>query len=116
MCMVQHPSSAFCFNSCINIYNDILTLNQLIDHADIVIDIDDMSLIDVCSKHIAKSNSGYKVFKTKRPQFEDANSLFVDSMLAITQNLRLPTSQNQTLLKLSTSLIPYFRLHHFSIS
>ena len=29
-CMVQHPSSAFCYNSPINIYNDILSLNSLI--------------------------------------------------------------------------------------
>ena len=37
-------------------------------------------------------------------------------MLGITQNFRLPTSQNQTMLKMCYSLIPYARLHLFSIS
>ena len=92
-CMVQHPSSAFCFNSCINIYNDILSLNALTDHADIVADTDDMSLIDVCAKRkVSKSSIYTSGFKVPKPTFKDANALFVDSLLGISQNFRLPTS------------------------
>lgn len=120
LCFVQHPSSAFCYNSCINLYNDILTLNHLIDSADMVVDVDDMSLIDVCAKRHASKvylyNSSFKQFKSKRPTYEDANELLVDAMLGMTSTFRLPTTQNQTMLKFATSLIPYFRLHHFSIS
>ena len=119
-CMVQHPSSAYCYNSSINIYNDILSINQLIEEADIVADVDDQSLIDVCAKRyapkVALRGSGYKVSKRIKPTIRDANQLFVDSLLGITQNFRMATSQNQSLLKMATSLIPYFRLHHFSVS
>jgi hypothetical protein len=93
-CMVQHPSSAFCFDSSLNIYNDILSINSLIEDAEIVASVDDMSLIDVCAKRsssmLPPNSSGYKVFKKQRPTLEDANNLFVDAMLGITQSLRLP--------------------------
>jgi len=119
-CMVQHPSSAFCFNSTMNIYNDILSINSLIEDAEIVASVDDMSLIDVCAKKSASKvppySSGFKVFQKQRPTLEDANNLFVDSLLGITQSLRLPCSQNQTLLKMMTSLIPYSRISLFSVS
>lgn len=76
-CMVQHPSSAYCYNSSINIYNDILSINQLIEEADIVADVDDQSLIDVCAKRyapkVALQGSGYKVSKRIKPTIQDAN-------------------------------------------
>lgn len=103
-CMVQHPSSAFCYNSPINIYNDILSLNSLIQEAEIVADVDDMSLIDVyCKKYAPKQrqyNSSFKVAKKIKPTLDNANEVFVDSLLGISSNFRLPTSQNQTLQKL----------------
>ena len=95
-CMVQHPSSAYCFNSSINIYNDILSIHQLIEEGDIVADVDDQSLIDVCAKRYAPKvplfGSGFKISKRIKPTIQDANNLFVDSLLGITQNFRLPTS------------------------
>lgn len=124
-CMVQHPSSAFCSNGCINIYNDILSTNSLIEEADLVGNADDHSMLEVCARRITPltkyphevgSRSNVKIRQRIKPTWQDANFLFVDAMLGITQNFRLPTSQNQTLLKLCYSLIPYARLHLFSVS
>lgn len=90
-CMVQHPSSAFCSNSCINIYNDVLSINSLIEDADFVADVDDHSLIDVCSKRItpktpypAGSTSDFKIARRMKPGLQDTNFLFVDSILGLT--------------------------------
>ena len=51
-CMVQHPSSAFCSNGCINIYNDILSTNSLIEDADLVSNADDHTMLEVCARRI----------------------------------------------------------------
>jgi len=98
-CMVQHPSSAFCSNSCINIYNDVLSINSLIEDANFVADVDDHSLIDVCSKRITPktayppgTSTGFKIARRMKPGLQDTNFLFVDSLLGITQSLRLPNS------------------------
>ena len=79
-----------------------------------------MSLIDVyCKKFAPKKrcyNSSFKVAKKIKPTLDNANEVFVDSLLGITSNFRLPTSQNQTMQKMQISLIPYKRLHLFSVS
>ena len=90
-CLVQHPSSAFCSNSCLNIYNDVLSINSLIEDADFVADVDDHSLVDVCSKRITPktayprgSTTGFKVSRRIKPGLQDTNRLFVDAILGLT--------------------------------
>jgi len=47
-----------------NIYNDILSINSLIEDAEIVASVDDMSLVDVCVKRSAPmQSSGLKVLR-----------------------------------------------------
>ena len=86
-------------------YNATLSIHQLVENADEVMVIDNEALYDIC----------YKTLKLEQPTFGDLNHLVSAVMGGITCCLRFPGQLNSDLRKLGVNLIPFPRLHFFTI-
>lgn len=85
-------------------YNAVLSLNQLVDHADATYCLDNEALYDICEKTL----------KITRPTHTDLNNLIALVMSGVTTCLRYPGQLNGDLRKLAVNLVPYPRLHFFT--
>lgn len=86
-------------------YNAILSVNQLVDCSDQTFILDNEALYDIC----------FRTLKLKSPTYGDLNHLVSAAMSGTTSSLRFPGMLNCDLRKLATNLIPFPRLHFFSI-
>lgn len=86
-------------------YNCTLSIHQLVENADAVFAIDNEALYDICTKGLG----------VKSPEFSDLNRLIAGVMTGITCSLRFPGQLNADLRKLAVNLIPFPRLHFFSV-
>ncbi|KAK3247087.1 gamma-tubulin [Cymbomonas tetramitiformis] len=86
-------------------YNATLAIHQLTEYADEVFVFDNEALYNICRRTL----------KRKQPTFKDLNSLVSAVMGGITGSLRFPGQLNADLRKLGTNLIPFPRLHFFTL-
>lgn len=86
-------------------YNSVLTVNQLIETCDEVQVIDNEALYDICAKSL----------RIKTPTYGDINHLVSAAMSGVTSCLRFPGQLNADLRKLAVNLIPFPRLHFFTV-
>merc|ERR1712029_548325 len=84
-------------------YNSTLSLNQLIENADMTYAIDNEALQNICNYSLKLAN----------PTYADLNHLVGLTMSGITTCLRFPGQLNADLRKLAVNLIPFPRLHFF---
>ena len=84
-------------------YNAILSVPELIEHANSVINLDNKALYDICSKTLKLTN----------PSYEDLNHLITTSMSNITCSFRLSCQTNCDMKKFHSYLIPFPRMHFF---
>jgi len=87
-------------------YNTLLSIHQLIENADEVVVLDNEALYDIC----------FRLLKNPTPTFGDLNKLVGNGMSGITSCIRFAGQLNSDLRKLAVNLIPFPRLHFFTIS
>lgn len=87
-------------------YNTTLTVHQLVENTDFTVCFDNEALILQ-----AKRNSGLM-----KPSFEDMNRPLVAALSGITSSMRFPGTLNTNLRKVSVNMIPFPRIHFFSMS
>lgn len=86
-------------------YNCTLSIHQLVENADAVFTIDNEALYRICTKSLGLAT----------PDFNDLNRLVSGVMSGITCSLRFPGQLNADLRKLAVNLVPFPRLHFFSV-
>ncbi len=86
-------------------YNCTLSIHQLVENADAVFAIDNEALYRICTKSLG----------LEKPDFDDLNQLVSSVMSGITCSLRFPGQLNADLRKLAVNLVPFPRLHFFSV-
>lgn len=82
-------------------YNAILSINQLVENADMTFVIDNDALYDICNRTL----------KVSTPTYNDLNHLVSIAISGITCSFRFPGQLNSDLRKLATNLVPFPRLH-----
>lgn len=86
-------------------YNCTLSIHQLVENADAVFTIDNEALFNICRRSL----------NIQQPTFTQLNRLVSSVMSGITCSLRFPGQLNADLRKLAVNLIPFPRLHFFSV-
>lgn len=84
-------------------YNCTLSVNQLVESADMVFCIDNEALYDIC----------FRTLKLTCPTYGDLNHLVSLVMSGITTCLRFPGQLNADLRKLNVNLQPFPRTHFY---
>jgi tubulin epsilon len=103
-------------------YNSTLCLNQLIEHSDCVLPVDNQALIDICARiDELKGKAGKikanlldegKESKAKRAKaYADMNRIAAHVLTNLTASMRFEGSLNVDLNEISMNLVPYPRLH-----
>jgi tubulin epsilon len=106
-------------------YNSVLSLNQLINHADCVLPIDNQSLIEICNKVETETNKESKSIysnknknilesetgkKNKKP-YDKMNSIISHLLCNLTCSMRFEGTLNVDINDITMNLVPYPRLH-----
>ncbi|KAG5457835.1 MAG: Tubulin/FtsZ, GTPase domain-containing protein, partial [Olpidium bornovanus] len=86
-------------------YNCTLSLHQLSENSDVSVCLDNEALYDICMRTL----------KISAPRHGDLNHLVSCVMSGITTCFRFPGQLNADLRKLAVNLIPFPRLHFFSV-
>lgn len=86
-------------------YNSVLAMNQLIEFADETFCLDNHALYKIYQNTL----------KIPHPKYEDLNQLVASVMSGVTTSLRYPSQLNSDLRKLAVNLVPFNRLHFFTV-
>jgi tubulin beta len=86
-------------------YNATLSINQLVDNSDETFCIDNEALYEICQRTL----------KLPQPSHGDLNQLVSAVMSGVTTCLRYPGQLNSDLRKLAVNLVPFPRLHFFTV-
>lgn len=104
-------------------YNTVLALNELTEHADCVLPVNNQSLIDICAKIQQalpfKKNSKLKPENIsssrtthKSKPFDEMNNIVANVMLNMTSSARFEGSLNVDINEIAMNLVPFPRLHY----
>ncbi|GAA6018688.1 hypothetical protein JCM10207_009013 [Rhodosporidiobolus poonsookiae] len=86
-------------------YNATLSIHQLVENSDETFCIDNEALYDICNRTL----------KLSTPTYRDLNGVVSLVMSGITTCLRFPGQLNSDLRKLAVNMVPFPRLHFFSV-
>jgi tubulin beta len=86
-------------------YNATLSIHQLVEHADETFCLDNEALNDICRRSLG----------IKSPSYSDLNGLVSQVMSGLTTCFRFPGQLNSDLRKLAVNLVPFPRLHFFTV-
>ncbi|KAM3505860.1 hypothetical protein MY10362_002702 [Beauveria mimosiformis] len=86
-------------------YNATLSVHQLVENSDATFCIDNQALYDICARTL----------KLSEPSYGDLNHLVSVVMSGITTCLRFPGQLNSDLRKMAVNLVPFPRLHFFTV-
>lgn len=86
-------------------YNATLSLQQLVENSDETFCIDNEALYDICMRTL----------KIPNPTYGELNHLVSAVMSGVTTCLRFPGQLNSDLRKMAVNLVPFPRLHFFTI-
>ncbi|ANB11081.1 beta-tubulin [Sugiyamaella lignohabitans] len=86
-------------------YNATLSINELVNYADETFCIDNEALYNICQQTL----------KMPQPTHGDLNQLISAVMSGVTTCLRYPGQLNSDLRKLAVNLVPFPRLHFFTV-
>lgn len=103
MCTFSVVPSPKVSDTVVEPYNAILTVHQLVEHADEVFCIDNEALYDIC----------FRTLKLTTPTYGDLNHLVSAVMSGLTTCFRFPGQLNADLRKLAVNMVPFPRLHFF---
>lgn len=86
-------------------YNAVLSFHQLVENSDATYCLDNEALYDIC----------VKTLRIQQPSHTELNQLIALVMSGVTTCLRYPGQLNGDLRKLAVNLVPFPRLHFFSV-
>lgn len=86
-------------------YNAVLSFHQLVEQADATFCLDNEALYDICTRTL----------QIKQPRIQDLNNLISKVMSGVTTCLRFPGQLNGDLRKMAVNLVPFPRLHFFTV-
>lgn len=86
-------------------YNTVLSLSQLVEASNETFCLDNKALYNIFQKTL----------KVAQPTHNDLNSLVAQVMSGVTTSLRYPGQLNSDLRKLAVNLVPFHRLHFFTV-
>lgn len=86
-------------------YNAVLSFHQLVENSDATFCLDNEALYDICAKTL----------KIPTPTHHELNQLIALVMSGVTTGLRFPGQLNGDLRKLAVNLVPFPRLHFFTV-
>lgn len=86
-------------------YNATLSIHQLVDISDETFCIDNEALYDICKRTL----------KLPNPTYGDVNHLVSNVMSGVTTCLRFPGQLNSDLRKMAVNMVPFPRLHFFTV-
>ncbi|KAK7724823.1 Tubulin beta chain (Beta tubulin) [Botryosphaeria dothidea] len=86
-------------------YNATLSIHELVENADETFCIDNEALYDICRRTL----------KLDHPSYGDLNSLVSTVMSGVTTGFRFPGQLNSDLRKLAVNMVPFPRLHFFTV-
>ncbi|ANB15403.1 beta-tubulin [Sugiyamaella lignohabitans] len=86
-------------------YNAVLSFHQLVENSDATYCLDNEALYDICSKTLG----------IQQPTHNELNQLIAMVMSGVTTCLRYPGQLNGDLRKLAVNLVPFPRLHFFTV-
>lgn len=86
-------------------YSAVLSINQLIEHADVTYCFDNQAMYDICKGPLNLSD----------PSYGDINHLISTAMSGLTTSFRFPGQLNSDLRKLAMSMVPFPRLHFLTM-
>ena len=101
-------------------YNAVLSLNQLINHADCVLPIDNQSLLEICEnvekeskkgKNIIDSNPNGDSKEKKKKRFYEMNSIISHLLANLTCSMRFEGTLNVDINDITMNLVPFPRQH-----
>merc|ERR1711959_618884 len=87
-------------------YNAVLSSHQLLENADETFVVDNEALYDISTT----------LMKADQPNYSDLNYLICRIMSGVTASIRFPGRLNGDLRKLGVNLVPFPRLHFFTIA
>ncbi|KAJ3158648.1 Tubulin beta chain (Beta tubulin) [Geranomyces michiganensis] len=86
-------------------YNATLAIHQLVENSDLSFMIDNEALYDIC----------LRTLKISAPAYGDLNHLVSTVISGVTTCLRFPGQLNADLRKLAVNMVPFPRLHFFTV-
>lgn len=86
-------------------YNATLAVHQLVENADETFCIDNEALHDICRRSLGRAH----------PSYAELNALVARVMAGLTTGFRFPGQLNADLRKLAVNLVPFPRLHFFTV-
>ncbi|CAD6582705.1 MAG: Tubulin beta chain (Beta tubulin) [Tremellales sp. Tagirdzhanova-0007] len=92
-------------NTVVEPYNAILSTHNLVENSNITCCIDNEALYQICVSEL----------KQKTPEYRDLNALIAKVMSGFTTTLRFPGVLNSDLRKLAVNMVPFPRLHFFTV-
>eukprot|EP00520_Triparma_pacifica_P007099 CAMPEP_0118632028 /NCGR_PEP_ID=MMETSP0785-20121206/219_1 /TAXON_ID=91992 /ORGANISM="Bolidomonas pacifica, Strain CCMP 1866" /LENGTH=461 /DNA_ID=CAMNT_0006522757 /DNA_START=111 /DNA_END=1493 /DNA_ORIENTATION=+ len=93
-------------------YNSVLALNQLTEHADAVLPIDNARLSVLSSKGASGSGSNAVKSAKGRDGFDAMNNVVARLLTDLTASMRFDGDLNTDLNEITTNLVPFPRLHY----
>lgn len=82
-------------------YNAVLSTHSLIEHTDIVVQLDNEAIYDICKKAL----------DIEKPSYRNLNRLISQTISSLTTSLRFNGSMNMDISEFQTNLVPFPRLH-----
>lgn len=86
-------------------YNATLSFHQLVENSDMTFCLDNEALFDICMKTL----------QVKDPTAADLNKVISKAMSGVSTTLRFPGQLNSDLRKLAVNMVPFPRLHFFTV-
>lgn len=86
-------------------YNATLSFHQLVENADLTFSLDNEALFDIC----------IKTLRIKDPTTSELNKVIAKAMSGVSTTLRFPGQLNSDLRKLGVNMVPFPRLHFFTV-
>ncbi|XP_017251348.1 tubulin alpha-3 chain [Daucus carota subsp. sativus] len=82
-------------------YNSVLSSHALLEHADVVMLLDNEAIYDICRRAL----------KIERPTYTNLNRLISQTISSLTTSLRFDGAINVDITEFQTNLVPYPRIH-----
>nr|KAJ0202074.1 hypothetical protein LSAT_V11C600313100 [Lactuca sativa] len=82
-------------------YNAVLSTHSLIEHTDIVVQLDNEAIYGICKRGL----------DMEKPTYRNLNRLISQTISSLTTSLRFPGSMNVDISEFQTNLVPFPRIH-----
>ncbi|XP_071696616.1 tubulin alpha-5 chain-like [Rutidosis leptorrhynchoides] len=82
-------------------YNAVLSTHSMIEHTDMVVQLDNEAIYDICKKSL----------QIEKPSYKNLNRLISQTISSLTTSLRFNGSMNVDISEFQTNLVPFPRIH-----